>query len=93
MAKKTKIVEEAVDLNEELEGEASEITWFDYDASAYTVLRNENGTFDLAIIRIDSDTNQAIIEREPTRYDSVLRALLDIGLKNEQEIRNNRGKK
>lgn len=86
MAKKSKeVVEEVQDLGADLEGEAGE-AYFDYSCSAFTVSRNANGTFDLLVIRIDEDTDQAVVERETTRYDSISRALMDIKVRMEQEL-------
>ena len=71
----------------ELEGEASEETWFEWDIEAYTVARNpNNNTFDLLKVQINSETNLAVVERETTRYDSVSRALMDIKVRMEQEL-------
>lgn len=93
MAKKKSEISRNIEVNPsyepqddgELEGEESG-TYFDYTCTAFTVSRNENGKFDLLVIRIDEDTDQAIIEREETRYDSVSRALMDIQVRMEQEL-------
>lgn len=90
MAKKKKDVEVEIDeteLDSDLEGEAGDDTWFQYDAEAFTVLRNEeNGRFDLVTIKINSQTNEVALERENTRYDSISRAIMDIQVRMEQEL-------
>lgn len=93
MAKKKSEVSRNVEVNPsyepqddgELEGEESG-TYFDYNLTAYSVVKNDNGTYDLLLVRVDTDTDQAVVEREATRYDSIQRAILDIRVRTEQEL-------
>lgn len=64
---------------------------FEYNCTAFMPVFNEaRGAYDLLYVRIDTDNDTAIIEREQTRYDSVQRAILDVKLRYEKELVDNR---
>lgn len=69
----------------ELEGEESG-TWFPFNAEAYTVDKKADGNYDLLVVKINTENDTATVERVPTRYNTVQRALMDIQVRMEQEL-------
>lgn len=71
-----------------IEDQADEETVvFEYDTTVYGATKNpETGRYDILLIRVNTETDQAVVEREPTRRDSIGPVLLDITIRTEQEF-------
>ena len=67
---------------------------FNSDAVAYTHVYNpERKKYDILLIRIDTSTDKAVIEREHLRHDSELRARMEVQKRLAEDYINQQKKK
>lgn len=70
MSKKKKEIEETPEVTE---------VEFEYDSTAYLPVWNETfKRYDMLLIRVNTSLEQAVVEREPTKYSEKHRALHDL---------------
>ena len=79
MTKNKKTVDKAPEIEYSEINEESGIAVFEYDDTAYLPVWNETRkAYDMLLIRINVGSEQCVIERESTKYDSKHRALADV---------------
>lgn len=63
---------------------------FDYHETAYLpVFNKETKKYDMYLIRVNTDTQQAVVEVEPRSYDTKMRAHLEVcRILNDQFVKN-----
>lgn len=79
MAKKKKVDNEETLLDNVLNEEVVEEVVFSYDQTAYLPVFNHNrNAYDMFLIRVNTESKECFIEVEEMKYDSVMRASMDL---------------
>lgn len=74
--------------------QVAENSKFNHDATAYThVYNKERKKYDILIIKIDTNTDKTIVEREELRHDSEVRARMEVQKKIAEDYINQQRRK